>query len=80
MIYNLSSIAVIRFAFSMFMIFYYLPGASALLVVGMLLLLWIARFTHKRSDPLYEKMKNIWEDASRQESKMVMEKQLINLS
>jgi hypothetical protein len=42
--------------------------------------LWLARFSQKKSEPLYKNIKDIREDASRQESKMIMEKQLINLS
>lgn len=79
-IFQISSVALIRFGTSVFVIFYTLPFAAATLVVGVLLLLWLAKITQKKSEPLYKEVKDIWETASRQESKMIMEKQLINLS
>lgn len=79
-IFKLSWIALIRFWISFAMIFYYLHAAVAFLVIGILFLIWFAKVAKKKSEPLYEQVKNIWEDASRQESKMIMEKQLINLS
>lgn len=79
-IMQISSVAVIRFGTSLIAIFYSLPFAAAILVVWIMLLLLLAKITQKKSEPLYKQVKDIREDASRQESKMIMEKQLVNLS
>ena len=79
-IIKLSSIALIRFGISFAMIFYYLNTWVAFLIIWILFLIRFAKTARKKSEPLYQEIKNIREDASRQESKMIMEKQLINLS
>lgn len=79
-IFHILWVVLIRFWISFIMIFYYLDSVVAFLIIGMLFLILFARIAQKKSTPLYEQVKNIREDASRQESKMIMEKQLINLS